>query len=329
MTKNLNYGTLVISLDFEMMWGCHDWTTPQAYGASNVAHVRTVISRLLDLFSKYQVKATFATVGLLFCKDKNEALRLYPAIMPTYCDKKLSPFKDGYIEGITTENEPLYFALDIIKLLVKTQNIEVATHTFSHYFCWEQGQTLEQFEADLQKAIEVAREQNIELHSIVFPKNQVSDEYLDVCSSNGIECYRGNAQKYFEQSTTTWQMIRQRVLRILDSYLNIGGQSSIPYEALSANKRIINIPASRFLRPYSTALSFFEPLRLRRICKEMRHAAKRCELYHLWWHPHNFGANMEQNFAFLEKILQCYADCHQSLGMQSHTMHEMATLLNS
>lgn len=45
------------------------------------------------------------------------------------------------------------------------------------------------------------------------------------------------------------------------------------------------------LRPYSPRLSFLEGLRLRRIRHEMVHAAKKGELYHLWWHPYNFGAN--------------------------------------
>ena len=82
------------------------------------------------------------------------------------------------------------------------------------------------------------------------------------------------------------------------------------------------------LRPYSPKLSFLEGLRLRRIRSEMMHAAKEGELYHLWWHPHNFGANMEENFGFLEDTLKVYKDCHDRYSMQSLTMNEISRQLS-
>ena len=76
------------------------------------------------------------------------------------------------------------------------------------------------------------------------------------------------------------------------------------------------------------ALRFLEPLRLRRIKKEMLHAAKHHELYHLWWHPHNFGANIEQNFMFLEEVLKSYKRCHDDYGMQAMTMSDFYYSIN-
>ena len=38
----------------------------------------------------------------------------------------------------------------------------------------------------------------------------------------------------------------------------------------------------------------------------MTFAAKTGSNYHLWWHPHNFGKDLEANLKFLEKILQHY-----------------------
>ena len=71
---NAGSGYLVISLDFEMMWGCHDWATVDGYGSSNIRNVRQVISRMLQLFDKYNVHAPFATVGLIMCDDKKDAI---------------------------------------------------------------------------------------------------------------------------------------------------------------------------------------------------------------------------------------------------------------
>ena len=57
--------------------------------------------------------------------------------------------------------------------------------------------------------------------------------------------------------------------------------------------------------------------------KEMIHAALKGEMYHIYWHPHNFGANMDKNFVMLEKVLSCYKDCQRKYGMKSFTMAEM------
>ena len=61
-----------------------------------------------------------------------------------------------------------------------------------------------------------------------------------------------------------------------------------------------------------------------RICNEIVYAAQNKELYHLWWHPHNFGNNIDKNIETLEKILQMYKKCHDQYGMHSYTMKEFA-----
>jgi hypothetical protein len=49
--------------------------------------------------------------------------------------------------------------------------------------------------------------------------------------------------------------------------------------------------------------------------------------YHLWWHPHNFGIHQEENFLFLEKILQHYRQLQQEYQFQSITMTNLAEKL--
>lgn len=314
-------GAIVLSLDFEMMWGNLDQWTAEGYGASNVAQVRLVIEKLLDMLEKYDVKATFATVGLLMLPDKKAMLAHFPKDIPNYQNVK-SPFNKDFVNSIDDENEKLYFAYDVINKLKHSSHVEIGTHTFGHFYCWEDGQTLSQFESDIEMAIEVAKKNNIKLNSIVFPRNQVSDEYLNVCSAHGINVYRGNARKYFEKSSSFLKRIRQRVLRLVDSYVNIGGFSSYAQPEIKKLKDglIINVPASRILRPYSPKLAFAETLRLSRIKNEIIHAAKNHEIYHLWWHPHNFGANMEKNFMFFENVLQCYDECREKYGMLTMNM---------
>src|SRR6266487_5798938 len=63
--RAVQYGALVISLDFELLWGVRDKRTIADYGA-NILGVRRVIPALLDLFAERNIACTWATVGLLF-----------------------------------------------------------------------------------------------------------------------------------------------------------------------------------------------------------------------------------------------------------------------
>lgn len=326
MEKNKVNGSFVISLDFEMMWGGIDIWTPNDYGKSHVGQVREVIKRLIDIFNKYHVHATFATVGLMMNHDKKEASDNLSSSLPTYNDKKKSPYHNQYINHIKSHDEHLYFAPDLIEFLKKQPGIEIGTHTYSHYYCWEEGQSIEQFDADIDMACQIAKENGIQLNSIVFPRNQVSDGHLMICSKYGILVYRGNPKKYFNHTTNRAKALYYKISRLLDAYINWGGFTCTPYHEINLNEKPLNIPASRMLRPYIKKLRFLEFLRLHRIQKEMIYAAKNKELYHLWWHPHNFGANMEENFTFLEKVLQCYQKCNKKYGMKSMNMNEFYNL---
>lgn len=313
-------GCLVISLDFEMMWGNLDKWSIDGYGKSNVRNVRLAIDRMLELFNHYQAHATFATVGLLMHDNKDDALRSKPQLVPSYSNKRLSPYENNRLETISKDNEYLYFAPEVVKKLNEQDGIELATHTYCHYFCWEDGQSIEEFDADIKNAVEIAEERGYHLKSIVFPRNNVSQDYLEYCKKYGITAYRGNPQKYYEKNTGLRRKL-MRLGRVLDTYLDMGNITS--YSTPDTSGIIANIPASRMLRPYSKRLSVFEPLRLRRIKKEIQYAAKHNEIYHLWWHPHNFGANMDKNLMFLEEILKCYTECKGKYGMKSLTMDEV------
>jgi len=56
----------------------------------------------------------------------------------------------------------------------------------------------------------------------------------------------------------------------------------------------------------------------------MARAAEAGALYHLWWHPENFGAFLDENLAFLERILDHFEWLQRRVGMQSMTMTEAA-----
>lgn len=320
-------GKFIISLDFELMWGVRDKKTIENYG-KNILGVQQVIPRLLLAFEDHNVKATFATVGLLFCKNKAELLGNLPLSLPNYINKSLSPYL-GYFDlvGENSNIDLYHFAPTLINQILNYPKNEIGTHTFSHYYCLEKGQILDNFVADIKNAEKLAKQINVKLTSLVFPRNQFNDEYLQICRELGIICVRGNEHSwlYKARNAENESMIR-RALRLLDAYINISGYNCYSDEFLKS-KYPIDIPSSRFLRPYSSKLKLFEGMRLLRITSAMTYAAKTGKTFHLWWHPHNFGINQDKNFTFLNKILNHFNNLNCKYNFESYTMSELATLI--
>lgn len=320
------HGYFIVSLDFELFWGVRDKRTIETYGNS-ISNVKQVVPRLLELFEEYDISATFATVGLLFAKDRTEMETYSPQRKPNYLDKNLSPYQDGFdLVGENGNEDPYHYALDLIKLIQgKTGKHEISTHTYSHYYCLEQGQTKDDFEDDIKAAVAIAQKEGITIESIVFPRNQFNKDYADVLLNNGIKSYRGNERVWFQsyQNEEDTSFLK-KVFRTANCYLNLSGHHTYKLKELGKNDLPLDIPSSRFLRPYQAKYPFLKPLQLRRIKKSMTHAAKKGQLYHLWWHPHNFGANMDENFKMLEDILMHQQYLRLKYGFRSSTMKEIA-----
>ena len=310
--NQVNNGCFVISLDFEKYWGVRDHKTINDY-SGNLKLVDTVCNKTLDLFNKYNIQATWAIVGFLMFKNKEELTEFKPNSKPRYDEKSLDPY--SYIENNKLDGI-YHFSNDIICKIAENKNQELASHTFSHYYCLEKGQDINTFKSDTQIFIEALKKKYcMEVSSIVFPRNQVNKEYLTTLKTYGISAYRGNERSWLYQKNFNLKLVRG--LRLLDNYINLTGSNTYK---IDQNNDILDIPSSRFLRPYSKRFSFLEKIRLRRIKKQMYYAAKNHEVFHLWWHPHNFGSNMNNNFNFLEEILKYYAFLKTKFNFQSINM---------
>lgn len=322
--KEENNGLFIISLDFELMWGVRDKRTIESYGP-NILGVQKAIPAMLQLFSQYGIHATFATVGFLFARNKEELHRYLPKTKPGYRAPKYSPYENNYLEqiGNSEADDAYHFGVSLVKMIQQTPGQELASHTFCHYYCLEEA-SLASFEEDLVAAKAIAAQHNIELKSIVFPRNQYTHQHIDICRKLGFTSYRGNEKSflYSPRSNDGQQNRFIKALRLLDSYLDLSGHHT--FRIQRDGSAILNIPASRFLRPYSPALRHLNAIRLRRIKNSMTYAARRGEAFHLWWHPHNFGVNLSHNLASLEEILRHYQHLHKRYGMESKTMAEIA-----
>jgi peptidoglycan/xylan/chitin deacetylase (PgdA/CDA1 family) len=309
----------VISLDFELMWGVRDHFSVAQYG-TNIRGVREAVPRLLDLFDRFAIRATWATVGFLFCEDKDELTASLPHLRPGYRKSALSNY--SYLDevGQSERDDPHYFGFSLLKKIQACPSQEIATHTFSHYYCLEEGQTPKQFKADIDAAISVARRQNIELKSIVFPRNQYSGDHVAIAHAAGLKTFRGNEQSWlYRAANADGQNKLRRAGRLADHFFNLTGnhvQHPTHVDGLT------EIASSRFLRPYSKAFAPLDSLRLSRIRNAIDAAASEDGIFHLWWHPHNFGIHLDENLEYLATILRHFAQVREMHQMRSSRMDD-------
>lgn len=314
-------GTFLVSLDYELFWGMLDVCPLEQY-RDNVLGGKKAIPQLLNLFEKYKIHATWATVGFLFADNYQELSRFLPQRRPGYAKPEL----DGYawFEKIGEEEKtaPCFYAPGLLEKIAATPGQEIGSHSFCHYYCREAGQTVEEFEADMRAARAIAESKGYDVTSVILPRNQCEPEYTEVLRKVGFTAYRDEENDWIHEKIKFRPLLR--ALRLLDVYVPLTGQGGyVP----KCENGIWNLVGSRMYKPIFRKLEFLEGLKLHRIKRQMLHAAKKNLTFHLWWHPHNIGVRTEEHLCQLEEIFRYYTELKETYGMQSLNMGEAAAIL--
>ena len=151
-------GTFCISLDTEFLWSrkyAIKKFTPR------VKKERRIILKLLKIFKRYKIPATWAIVGKLFYKPTKHKRESY-----------------------------LWKGLDIVEKIQSTPRQEIGCHSFSHKVFTEIS--VKEAESEVKQCINLAQKNNIKLNSFVFPKNEIA--HVDILKKNNFVCYRGKSK---------------------------------------------------------------------------------------------------------------------------------------
>lgn len=310
----------VISLDFELFWGVHDVRGPEYF--PNIKNVHNVVPALINLFEVYGVKSTWATVGLIGLNSKDELDKSSRALeKPTYTDSQYSPFANGTLDYV---QDDMLFGPKLIQKIIGSELTELASHTLSHFYVLEDGQTSVQFDDDCYHTRSIFQEKYSRApKSIVFPRNQVNKSYFFLLEKHGITGFRGTPKHWaYKTESRSERSVLRRLYRLLDCYLPITQDFGCRVEK-QVDHDLYDVPATLFLRPYSKTLRFIEPLKIWRLKYAMKRAAKKGEIFHLWWHPHNFSANTDMNLKNLKKILDYYQVLSRDYSWHSYKMEEV------
>ena len=312
-------GTFMVSLDLELFWGMLEVHTLESY-QDNILGGKKAIPKLLQLFDKYGIHATLAAVGFLFARNYEELAPFLPRLRPTYENPEMDPYARLTRIGQEEDTAPCFYSSGLLDQIAGTPGQEIGSHTFCHYYCRVQGQTLDQFEADLRAARAIGADRGYDVTSVILPRNQSEPEYAEVMSRCGFTAFRDEENdwihKYFRKRKN---QIPYRLFHLLDMYLPLTGQCAYPPRFENG---IWYLVGSRIWRPIFRPLEFLEGLKVRRIKREMLYAAKHGLIYHLWWHPHNMGVRTEENLAQLEDIFQYYLQLKEKYGMTCLNMRE-------
>lgn len=311
--------TFIVSLDFELFWGVQQ-LMPLGEYEEHVLGGREAAVKMLKLFEKYGIHATWDTVGFQMAENYEELKAFFPPeqLRPTYDNPIMSSYRMFDSIGTDEQTAPCFYAPSLVREIQKYPHQEIGCHTFSHYYCREPGQTTEQFEADLRSAIALAESKGIHMTSLVFPKNETTPEHVAVARKLGFTAYRDEEHDWIHR-VRPFQLLR--AFRLLDAYFPLSGDGSYVPESKNG---LVDLTGSRVYRAYFKPLAFLEGMKLHRIKKQMLHAAQKGQTYHLWWHPHNVGVRQELHMQQLEEIFSYYAELHKRYGMQSLNMREAA-----
>ncbi len=277
MTATDGRASIVISLDFELRWGVHDVLGSNVDGyRANLEGVRDTVPAVLDVLRQRRLPATWATVGAVACRSWDDYFERAPA-PPVYRDPTL------VFDRRIVDRDPdgtLHFAPDLVRQVVDTPGQELATHTFSHLFLGEPGVVAADAIADHQATRTIFRERfGLEPRSLVYPRNQVA--FWPFLQDLGLVAYRGNEAGWFHRlrgAASAHPVARS--LRLLDGLR--------PRTRTYHPKIEGELPSTLFLRlGLPGALWRLHFAKVRRAVLTARPG----HIVHLWFHPHNLGAN--------------------------------------
>jgi len=282
----------MFSLDYEKGWGIHQFAkiNKEKYDFFLKNEPR-VLEATLNLFEKYNIRATWAVVGGMLC-DSWEEFDSYGVPSPDYDNKKL-----GLDQNIKNSKHlcEYFFDKESVQKILDIDGQDIGGHSFSHSYFKESGVKFSDFYKDTEALTRVFHNKfKHKIQTYVFPRNQIISP--EVLIDFGIKVYRGNSTKWYDRINSNSM-----------DFLNLLSRFYRFYSALSPfaiSERISSnffVPAGIFLRfglPTTLWESHFFKI------KRCISGTKDEQLLHLWWHPHNLCIDYQIKLLRLEKILQ-------------------------
>jgi peptidoglycan/xylan/chitin deacetylase (PgdA/CDA1 family) len=185
-------GGFIISADFEMAWAWRYTKTGAKY-LDKARTERSNFPKIIDLFDKYNIPITFATVGHLFLESCEKEDHDWMARIPHFDDHWKFNNGDWFDHDPCSnyKKDPEWYAPDLIQMIINARpNHEIGTHTFTHIdFTYKNCPPMVAND-EIKACIEAAKPFDIQIKSLVFPGGTWGN--IEALKKHGIEIYRNN-----------------------------------------------------------------------------------------------------------------------------------------
>lgn len=282
-------GVFCVSVDVEMAWGVWDTITAATEHMIEEAD-RPVLRRLIDLFDRYDVPATWAVVGRLIGEPSKAPGRVGPA----------------------------WHAPEIMEWLrAAATRHDIGSHSFEHIYFGEIS--AQRTEDDLGAACETHRKLGLNFDSFVFPRNQVN--HLPILACSGIKVYRSVDAGMVGAIGKGVPRLRP-VANLIDKMLPLAPPTVSPKADSSG---MTELESSMLLMGRNGARRIIRPqIILMKHKLGLHKAARSGSVFHLWFHPSNFYYSTEQQFDVLDRTLREAARLRAEGQLEIRTMANLA-----
>jgi Polysaccharide deacetylase len=266
-------GKLTISIDLELAWGVRDCLTPEDLRFAESAE-RPICTRLIELFDRYRVPATWAVVAALL-------------------DQASSRGRPG--------SQACWYAPDIVERLQdSTAGHETGSHSGRHIY-YDTASVTETRE-DIEFAKATHRAHGLAFDSFVFPRGAAG--HFDVVAGAGLKvCNYSDAG--WVDGVRRFGKRAARIANLADKLLPIPPRPA----AIERRGQLINVPKSMLLMGRNGVRRFVLPsVTHAKLRLGLRRAQETGGIFHLWFHPSNFYFRADEQFATLDWFLAHVAD---------------------
>lgn len=291
-TSPFTKGIVVFSADFEMAWAFRFSKKKKNEAVKKGLIERENVPLLLELFNKYNIPITWATVGHLFLEDCScNGLPHAEMPRPEFFENRNWSFHSGdwYQHDPCSDYraEPAWYAPDLIDLILKSEvKHEIGCHSFSHVDFTYKNCSPELADAELNECNKAAASKQLNLRSMVFPGGTIGN--YEALKKQGIICYRKPMKYHID----------------------------LPHED---EYGLIAIPSSLGLDrdPYGWTKEFH----IKMIRKYVKKTAKHKLVCHFWFHPSMDKWYLENVMPGILEIVEKYRD---SSKIEIKTMKQLA-----
>lgn len=317
----MTQGRFILSLDYELIWGVYEKKRIWDYVHSNLNNANDALVKICDLAEQYDIKLSIGIVGLLnIDHNKND---------DSICNNKIKSIafwkknRESIYRNHLTDFDKICGDPSIIQNLISRKNIEIVSHTYYHSFFQDEENLKETLSLESFKIKELFKLLEIPMNSIIFPRNQYNKELLKEFQTLGFRYFRGID---FGFSWTKHSLFKKNFNLLSKLYYIIRLYSGYPvdrtYFLPKKEMGLKNVKGSYFMRPYNHITKKIEHRKVLSIKKQMSKAALEGKYFHIWWHPHNYGKNLNENLSQIEEIFRHYKELNLKFGYESKFISE-------